>query len=65
MLAQHCWVGGIIVNLPIGLVSICGCCTMRVGQRKLRPEVSVSSEEYKKQFQTSKELKKEIRMVPR
>ena len=38
----------------IGLVSICGCCTMRVGQRKLRPEVSVASEEYKKQFQTSK-----------
>ena len=28
---------------------------MRVGQRKLRPEVSVASEEYKKQFQTSKE----------
>ena len=27
---------------------------MRVGQRKLRPEVSVASEEYKKQFQTSK-----------
>ena len=40
----------------IGLVSICGCCTMRVGQRKLRPEVSVASEEYKKQFQTSKEI---------
>ena len=45
----------------IGLVSICGCCTMRVGQRKLRPEVSVASEEYKKQFQTSKE---HIRRVP-
>ena len=47
----------------IGLVSICGCCTMRVGQRKLRPEVSVASEEYKKQFQTSKENIRRVHYV--
>ena len=49
----------------IGLVSICGCCTMRVGQRKLRPEVSVASEEYKKQFQTSKENIRRVHYVQR
>ena len=47
------WIGIVEHNPLIGLVSICGCCSLRVGQRKLRPEVSVSSEEYKKQFQTS------------
>ena len=46
--------GCVTISPYLGLVSICGCCTMRVGQRKLRPEVSVASEEYKKQFQTSK-----------
>ena len=41
--------------LSAGLVSVCCCCTLRVGAKKLVPEVAVASKEYRAQFQTSED----------